>query len=231
MLIIHKGQLCLQFKILFSRRDHSMNDIFVGIFVNRIFGIFCKFSYAFTLIMREFIFARACRFPIDVLAWQRGDNRSGALALAGTLAWQGSKIRIGKRISVRAVVGPSGQTGHHGPPVHPLSFLAVTFAVGALAMLPFSVMEHFSGRTVRWTTGTLLAFSYVVTLPSLVAYLLYNRATDLIGASRAGQFLNLMPLFGAALAILFLGETLGSHHLIGGFLILLGILGFAASEK
>lgn len=113
------------------------------------------------------------------------------------------------------------------PPVHPLSFLVATFTIGVVAMLPLSMMEYLSGRTIRWNTGTLLAFGYVVTLPSLVAYLLYNRAIELIGATRAGQFLNLMPLFGAVLAILLLGEAPGMHHLIGGCLILLGILGFA----
>lgn len=113
------------------------------------------------------------------------------------------------------------------PAVHPLSFLAATFLVGALAMLPLSVMEHWQGRSVHWGAGAVLAFAYVATLPSLAAYLLYNRGVELIGAARAGQFLNLMPLFGAGLAVLLLGEPFGVHHFVGIILILLGIAGFS----
>lgn len=113
------------------------------------------------------------------------------------------------------------------PPVHPLSFLAATFLIGALAMLPLAVVEHLGGRAVQWGGTALGAFLYVATLPSLVAYLLYNRGVELIGAPRAGQFLNLMPLFGAGLAVLLLGEPFGLYHLIGVTLILIGIIGFS----
>lgn len=113
------------------------------------------------------------------------------------------------------------------PPVHPLAFLAATFLIGALAMLPLSVAEHIGGRAVHWGGTAFGAFLYVATLPSLVAYLLYNRGVELIGAPRAGQFLNLMPLFGAGLAVLLLGEPFGRHHLIGVGLILIGIIGFS----
>lgn len=113
------------------------------------------------------------------------------------------------------------------PPVHPLSFLVATFLIGALAMLPLAVSEHVGGRAVIWGGAALGAFLYVATLPSLLAYLLYNRGVELIGAPRAGQFLNLMPLFGAGLAVLLLGEPFGVYQLIGVALILIGIVGFS----
>ena len=42
-------------------------------------------------------------------------------------------------------------------------------------------------------------------------------------AGPAGQALNLMPLFGAALASLLLGEPLHGYHFTGMALVLLGI--------
>lgn len=141
-------------------------------------------------------------------------GKGDGLVLLGVVAWSLYTLLLRRR-----------------PPVHPLSFLAATFLVGALAMLPFSLAEHRLGRSVHWDATAFAAFAYVATLPSLVAYLLYNRGVELIGAARAGQFLNLMPLFGAGLAVLLLGEPFRIHHLAGMALILLGILGFSKGGR
>lgn len=117
------------------------------------------------------------------------------------------------------------------PAVHPLSFLAVTFAIGVLAMAPLSLMEISVGRHVVWGAPALSAMAYVAVFPSVVAYLLYNRGVDLVGAARAGQFINLMPLFGAGLAVLLLGEPLRGFHLLGGGLIVAGIAAFAMAGR
>ena len=44
-----------------------------------------------------------------------------------------------------------------------------------------------------------------------------------MGAPVAGLFVHLMPVFGVLLAWMFLGETLGIHHVVGIALILAGI--------
>lgn len=110
------------------------------------------------------------------------------------------------------------------PAVHPLSFLAGTFAFGALMLLPVYLWEHVAVARVRWDLPTLAAIAYVGVFPSLIAYLCFNRAVELIGANRAGQYLHLMPLFGSALAALILGERLQGFHLLGAVLIGAGIL-------
>ncbi len=110
------------------------------------------------------------------------------------------------------------------PAVDPLSFLVATFMIGALAMLPLAAHEWLSGERVHWHPGTFGAFAYVAVLPSIVAYFLYNRAVGAIGAGRAGQMIALMPLFGAMLAALLLGEPLHAFHLWGMACIVAGIL-------
>jgi drug/metabolite transporter (DMT)-like permease len=112
------------------------------------------------------------------------------------------------------------------PMVNGLSFLAVTFATGALTMLPLSALELARGGKVvvsATSVGTLL---YVAIFPSLVAYLLYNRSVELIGGARAGQFINLMPIAGAGLAVVLLGEPFEAYHAVGGALILAGVILF-----
>lgn len=109
------------------------------------------------------------------------------------------------------------------PAVHPMSLLAVTFAIGALAMLPLAATEWRAVLAMPIRPGTLLAFAYVALLPSVVAYFLYNGAVGMIGAGKAGQTISLMPLFGALLAAGLLGEALHDYHLAGMVLILIGI--------
>lgn len=117
------------------------------------------------------------------------------------------------------------------PAVHPLSFLACTFAIAVAAMAPLAVLEAVQGRAVVWGAPTLGSIAYVAVFPSLVAYLLYTRGVDLIGPARAGQFVNLLPLFGAVLSVLLLGEPLHGYHLLGGLFIVGGIAGFAAAGR
>jgi drug/metabolite transporter (DMT)-like permease len=110
------------------------------------------------------------------------------------------------------------------PPMHPLSFVWITFALGALMLLPFYLWETFARRAVRWDGLTGAAVLYVAIFPSIISFLCFNRGVELIGANRAGLFLYLMPLFGGAMAMFFLGEQLQWFHGAGMVLIVAGIL-------
>ena len=50
-----------------------------------------------------------------------------------------------------------------------------------------------------------------------------NRAVAEVGANRAGQFMNLVPVFGIVLAVVFLDEVLEAFHIAGAALIAGGI--------
>jgi drug/metabolite transporter (DMT)-like permease len=110
------------------------------------------------------------------------------------------------------------------PDIAPLSFLAVTFLIGVLAMAPLAALEWYEGERIACSPGVLGAFAYVAVLPSLVAYILFNAAVAQIGPIRAGQTITLMPLFGAILSAALLGETLAPYHFAGMALILAGIV-------
>jgi drug/metabolite transporter (DMT)-like permease len=110
------------------------------------------------------------------------------------------------------------------PAIHPLSFVAVTFAAGTLMLVPFFLGEIHGGRTLEFNLVTLLAVGYVAIFPSIVAYLCFNRGVELVGANRAGLFIHLMPVFGSLMAIAFLGESFRWFHGIGIVLIAAGIL-------
>ena len=109
------------------------------------------------------------------------------------------------------------------PSMHPLSFIAITFAIGAVMLLPAYAWEHFQVRRMHIDGPTLASLAYVGVLPSIASYLCFNRAVELIGANRAGQYLHLMPVFGTSLAALLLGEKLQLSHVVGAALIAFAI--------
>jgi len=141
-----------------------------------------------------------------------GFNRGDLLVLCGVVCWAlyTSLLRL-------------------RPSLHPLSFLAATFAIGAVAMAPLAAGEWAAGRRIVWGAEAGLAMAYVAVLPSVVAYGLFNAAVATLGAGAAGQAINLMPVFGALLAALLLGEALHGYHLAGMALVLLGV-GLPAME-
>jgi len=65
--------------------------------------------------------------------------------------------------------------------------------------------------------------AYFAVFPSVLAYLFWNRGVALIGPAAAGNFLYLIPVFGIALAAVFLGESLAVYHLVGAAMVFGGI--------
>ncbi|PLX42324.1 MAG: EamA family transporter [Hyphomicrobiales bacterium] len=109
------------------------------------------------------------------------------------------------------------------PELHWLSFLAVLAASAALTCLPFFIREMMQGIMPEPSLAAAGLIVYVAIFPSILAQLFFARGVGMIGAGRAGIFINLVPLFAAVLAILLLGEQLHLFHVVGGGLIMLGI--------
>lgn len=110
------------------------------------------------------------------------------------------------------------------PAVHPLSLLTASIIVGIAVIVPFYAHELWSGQRIVPLMGSALAIAYVSIFPSFLAYLFFNRGVELIGSAATGQYMNVMPLMGAGLAMLFLGERLHLFHVAGLALIVAGIL-------
>lgn len=52
---------------------------------------------------------------------------------------------------------------------------------------------------------------------------MWNTGNLIVGPGRAAMFINLIPVFGAGLAVAFLGESVFLYHATGAVLIGLGI--------
>src|ERR1700719_240585 len=115
------------------------------------------------------------------------------------------------------------------PNIHSLSFVAFTFGCGAACLIPFLIFELFTRPVMQLDIPNLLSLLYVAVFPSTIAYLCFNRGVQLIGANRAAPFFHVVPVFGSAMAIVFLGERPQAFHFIGFALVLIGV--FVASRK
>ena len=109
------------------------------------------------------------------------------------------------------------------PGLHLLTFLFVLVTVGDLAVLPLFLGELAWGRHMAVTATNIGALVSVALFSSVLAYIFWNRGVELVGASVAGLFVHLMPVFGVVLAWAFLDERLGAFHVAGIALILAGI--------
>jgi len=115
------------------------------------------------------------------------------------------------------------------PAGHPLSLIVVATGGGSLMLLPFAIWEFFAGVRPSADWATAVTLGYAVIFPSTLAYLCFNRGVALIGPNRAAPFFHLMPVFGSAMAIAFLGEKPELFHLVGYALVLAGV--FIAARR
>ncbi len=105
-----------------------------------------------------------------------------------------------------------------------LTFLFVLMVVGDLCVLPFFLGELAFGRRMSITAANIAALVSLALFASVLAYIFWNRGVEQVGATVAGLFVHLMPVFGVVLAWLFLGERLAPYHVAGIALILAGIV-------
>jgi drug/metabolite transporter (DMT)-like permease len=101
--------------------------------------------------------------------------------------------------------------------------LFVLASMGSLILLPLYVGETLAVRPmpVSWeAAGAVVTLAVFMSVISIFTWNAGNRA---VGPSKAGIFVNLFPVFGAAFAILFLGERLFAFHLWGALFVCVGI--------
>ena len=99
----------------------------------------------------------------------------------------------------------------------------VTMA-GCLEILPFYIYETVTYMPMPYDFMTVFWVAVLAIVTSLIPVYLWNAAISVVGVNRSAIFVNLIPVFGAGLAIIFLGETLRLYHVLGAAFICMGIL-------
>tara|TARA_B100000700_G_scaffold321898_1_gene422171 strand:+ start:6289 stop:7191 length:903 start_codon:yes stop_codon:yes gene_type:complete len=104
-----------------------------------------------------------------------------------------------------------------------IALLEVVIIAGLLFLIPVYVLEIKFGNPLTIHKPFILTLTYVVLLPGLAAFFFWIKGISIIGANRAGVFLHLMPVFGAAMAIVFFKEKFMIYHFLGAIFIISGI--------
>ena len=88
--------------------------------------------------------------------------------------------------------------------------MAAAAFVTSIPLLGIEWPRHFDRATLKGLSALL----YAALLPSLIAQIFYMRGVELIGPGRAGVYVNLVPAFGALLAVVLLGENFAPYHAV-----------------
>lgn len=112
----------------------------------------------------------------------------------------------------------------HRPADLPQDVTLAASIILALGLLVPVLLLQGGGIHLHLTPRTAGALLYIAVFASLLAFLLWSYGLDLIGPARAGQFVYLMPVFGAVLAVVLLGESIIAAQVVGGALVFAGIL-------
>jgi len=103
--------------------------------------------------------------------------------------------------------------------------LAFTIAaIGVAMLLPLYLADLWSEPFRRLSWAQAGAILYIAVAASVLAFLAWNRGVAVVGANAAGFTLPLLPAFGTALAILFLGEVFRAFHAAGFVIIVAGVV-------
>ena len=104
-----------------------------------------------------------------------------------------------------------------------IAVLAAMLMFSLPLLTPFYLWELYQLGSFEVTGSTVAALSYYATIPSLLAYLMWNYGVSQIGPNRAGLMSHLLPVFAAVLLVVFLGERLYAYHYIGAVFVFGGI--------
>jgi drug/metabolite transporter (DMT)-like permease len=110
-----------------------------------------------------------------------------------------------------------------------LTFISVIVTLGLIFLFPQFLFEFNNEELIKFNFAFILIISYVVLFAGLGAYIFWNKAVLIVGPSRAGIFLHLMPVFSSFMAIFLLNEKFMNFHIFGAIAIILGI--YLSSKK
>lgn len=109
------------------------------------------------------------------------------------------------------------------PVLHWQSLILMLSTAALITSLPFLLWEAAAGKTIVPDAFGWVLMLYIALGVSVVSQVFYIRGNELIGANRAGLFINLVPIFGTLLSVLIVGEKFQLYQALALVLVLSGI--------
>jgi drug/metabolite transporter (DMT)-like permease len=104
--------------------------------------------------------------------------------------------------------------------IPPLPFLLATLLPGLVLTATTYALRDFH---LELSGEVVLGLSYLVLFPSALAYLAWGAGVKALGPQTGGAFTNLVPVYGALLAVGLLGEPFRPYHVVAAVLVAVGI--------
>jgi drug/metabolite transporter (DMT)-like permease len=105
-----------------------------------------------------------------------------------------------------------------------LPVMAWTTLIGALILLPISLVFDSLGEFARLDDRLLGFWLYTAIFPVGVAFLGLTAGLDRLGVSRVMVYMYLIPVAGVGLSAAFFGDPLTAARVLGGLIVLLGVI-------
>lgn len=105
----------------------------------------------------------------------------------------------------------------------PLVAVSYTVIVGTLALFVTAWLEGLGENLSRASALDAVAIVYMAVFGTVVGFVWFYEGINDIGVTRAGLFINFVPVFAVLLAYLILGEPLTGSLAVGACLVLIGV--------
>ena len=100
---------------------------------------------------------------------------------------------------------------------------------GALSLFPFYIGEELFFERTAFSNEFFMWIIFAAISPGIIAFTLYTVAQKKLGASLTGFTLYVFTIYGAIYGYFLFGEKLENYHLIGTFLVFIGV--YLAKKK
>jgi drug/metabolite transporter (DMT)-like permease len=204
------NQMCFTIGISYTTVSHSALIVGMG----PIYVLMLAWLMGLEEMTWKKILGMALAFAgVVVLAGEQGFSLQGGSLTGDLITLAGSwgfafYVVLGKKVA---------------PRFESLEMNTFNYLTGAALILPVAVRQALvlDWRAVAWQGWAGLLF--MAAFASVLAYLIYYWALKHVAASRLAAFSYLLPVLATLLGILFLGEPVTKHLLIGGGLVMAGV--------
>ena len=133
-------------------------------------------------------------------------NLGDLLMIAACFCYAFYVLHLGKRLDM--------------PPITMVAYFSFS---ALLSLTVFSIGEYAVGQLLVPSVAGLAIILYCAIFPSILSQTFFMRGVELIGANRAGLYVNLVPVFAAFIAVGLLSERLHGYHVVALLMVLAGI--------
>jgi drug/metabolite transporter (DMT)-like permease len=105
----------------------------------------------------------------------------------------------------------------------PLTAVAWSSFFGTIMLFPAALNEGLVEGIINCRPIDWICVVYLGALATALAYFWYYQAISIIGASRAGIFINTVPVFAVIMGFFFLGEPIHLSLITGGLMVVTGV--------